>query len=326
MTPSFFAALLVGALLLAALGGPWLLRRAAPALARAPRLSVSAMILAAVVWLGALVAIGPIVAWMSSGPAWLPDRAAEVCARCLSAATPFSDTGISLAIPAVIPLALPVIGASAMAIGLVRSVRNLARSRSVIIDRVMRANSTSTLLGREVHVSPDTRPYAFALPRRSDGIVISRGAIATLSPGELEAVLVHERAHQQQCHHLLLAFLNGVTQYFRWVPFISAVRDAVPHYVEIAADYAARDTAGTTALASALLKLGTEGHFADGAHPRAASVLHAGASERVKSLVGVPMPAASKTLTTAAGAYAIMLAGTLLAVHWPYILAVATGC
>lgn len=318
--------LLSGTLLFAALGGPWLLREAAPALSSAPRFAAIAVTLTALLWVAALVALGPIVAWMSDGPAWLPQQAAEVCGRCLSAATPFGESAMSLGIPAVIPLALPALGALAVLVGLVREFRRVRRSQSALAETIREASEPMTVLGHRVRVTRETRPRAFSVPRRHGGIVVSHGAITALTGAELSSVLDHERAHLSQRHHLFLVVLNGATRCFRWIPFIRAVREAVPHYLEIAADQAARKKTGTTALAGALLKLGQPATPETGSPIVAHAALHAAGSERIRHLVGRPRPPASLALAAAVGAYAFMLVAAIIAVHWPYLLAVATGC
>lgn len=330
MTAAFPALLLSGVLLLAAFGGPWLLRHAAPALASAPRLAAGVLSAAAMLWIAALLAIGPIIAWMSGGPAWLPANAAEVCARCLSAASPFGDSAGSLGLPAILPLALPAVGAVAIVVGLLREFTQVRREQCEIGLSVRREGTPITMLGHSVQVTRDAHARVFSLPRRHGGIVLSRGTIAALSTPELAAVLEHERAHLAQRHHLGLALLDGATRYFRWVPLIRATRCAVPHILEIAADQSARRRAGTAALAGALLKLASPA-TGPGAPPVIAHAAlhaspHASGSERIRQLVGAPRPPASLALAAAAGAYAIMLAAATAAVHWPYLNAVLSGC
>lgn len=343
MAATTLTLLLFAVLLLMALGGPWLLTQATPALVVAPRAATLALVTSGLLWITALVALGPIVAWISSGPTWLPQQAAEVCARCLSAATPFDDGFVSLGIPAIIPLALPAVGTAAIAVGLLREFFLLKRSRAKLREYLLRTHKQMTLLGYRVRVAAEATPYAFSAPSRRGGIVVSQGALSVLTTAELAAVLEHEQAHLNQRHHLYLAIMNGTTRYFRWVPFVTAVRTAVPHYLEIAADRAAARLTGTPALASALLKLGekkplpcdsrTTGRDAAGSptehssqQPVSAVVLQAAGSERIKFLVGHPRPPASAALAAAASVCAVMLAATIAAVHWPYVLAIATGC
>lgn len=326
MNAASLTLLLSGVLLLAALGGPWLLRQAAPALSSLPRFAAIAVTTTALLWVAALVAIGPIIAWISNGPAWLPQQAAEVCGRCLTAATPFGESAMSLGIPAVIPLALPALGAVAVIAGLIREFRVLKTSQASLAETIHETSESMTLLGYRVRVTCEATPHAFSLPYRYGGIIVSRGAIIQLSSAELSAVLAHEQAHLTQRHHLGLAILNGATRYFRWIPFIRAIREAVPHYLEIAADQAAKNATGTTALASALLKLGQPGIPETSSPVVVHAALHAAGSDRIRHLVGQRRPPASLVLAAAAGAYAFMLVAAIAAVHSPYLLAVLTGC
>src|SRR5699024_2398871 len=111
-----------------------------------------------------------------------------------------------------------------------------------------------------------------------------------------------------------------------WIPFVRAVRESVPHYLEIAADQAAQQATGTTALASALLKLGQPETPTSAAGIPAHAMMHAAGSERIRHLVGAPRPPASAALAAAAGVYAFMLASVIAAVNLPYVVAVVSGC
>nr|WP_243752628.1 M56 family metallopeptidase [Leucobacter ruminantium] len=263
---------------------------------------------------------------MSNGPAWLPDQAAEICGRCLSAASPFGRSAVTLGVPAVVPLALPALGIIAVLAGLTRELWRVRRSQAALAAAILSSSKTTTIQGRRVRVTPESKPHAFSLPRRHGGIVISRGAVAALSSDELAAVLEHEWAHLSQRHHLWLTVLNGATGWFRWIPFIRAIRETVPHYFEIAADEAAKRKTGTTSLAGALLKLGQPGTPETSSPVVAHAALHAAGPERIRHLLGQPRPPASVALAAAALAYAFMLAAATIAVHWPYLLALLTGC
>lgn len=80
--------LLTVGLVAAALLGPLLLRGAAPMLARVPRLAVFILFGGVLMWIVAVLAVGPILAWFISGPSLLPEEAAAVCQRCLVSASP----------------------------------------------------------------------------------------------------------------------------------------------------------------------------------------------------------------------------------------------
>src|SRR5690606_3224819 len=107
MTASLLVLILATALLIAAFGGAWVPRYAAQPRAAVPRLSAIAVPTAALWCITAFLAIGPVVACMSNGPAWLPEQAALICSRCLSASAPLGESIVSFRIPAIMPLAVP---------------------------------------------------------------------------------------------------------------------------------------------------------------------------------------------------------------------------
>src|SRR5699024_11332703 len=85
MSPTVHAAALAVALTVSAVAGPWMLRRAAPALMRVPRLAIGLLVAGITSWVLALLGLGPLLAWILNGPALLPSDWAEICQRCLAA-------------------------------------------------------------------------------------------------------------------------------------------------------------------------------------------------------------------------------------------------
>ncbi|WP_293695019.1 M56 family metallopeptidase [uncultured Agrococcus sp.] len=326
MSAAGLTLLLASILFVAATWGPGLLRRAAPALATIPRTAVFALAAGALAWMTTLFTLGPVIAWISTGPSWLPQPAADVCGQCLSAATPFGDSAVSLGIPAILPLAFPALGAAAVLVGMAMEFALVRTSRLSSAAGLGEQAEQKILFGHSVRVVPDEIPYAYALPRRRGGVVVSSGACDRLSRDELRAVLGHERAHVQQHHHLVLTLLFGATRFFTWVPLIAAIRDAIPLYLEIAADQEAKRDAGSPALAGALLKLGSPSPTLRSN----SAVLHASVagsgSERVRQLVGRPPPRNSTLLATGVAAYALSLAAAIAGIHWPYLAALLAGC
>lgn len=325
MTTGLLATPLILVLAVSTAAGPWALRRAAPLLMRLPRLAIGLLTGGVVVWVLALLALGPMLAWGVSGPTVLPAGASQVCRQCLEAANPFAASPIDTAVPAVALLALPTAVALLHAASIIAETRR-RRCGTLRTARSLRARSRPRRLhGRTVLVANDPHPFALTLPRRHGGIVVSTGALDVLRPEELAAVLAHEDAHLRQHHHLITAVVAGLTRRLRWVPLIAAAEDALGHYLEIAADDAARRRAGTPALASALLTLGQSGH----PHHRDAALegaLHALGPDRIRHLVQ-PHSGMSGVITTAA-TLCCLTALTLLAaaVHVPYALAALSGC
>ena len=100
-------------------------------------------------------------------------------------------------------------------------------------------------------------PFAYCLPGRSPRVVVSDGALRTLTPQQLRAVLTHERAHLRARHDLVLESFAAV---HRAVPTPLRSRtagDAVHLLLEMTADDAARRRHGDEALRGALAAMGS---------------------------------------------------------------------
>ena len=337
LAPPLLIALL---LVTSAVAGPALLRAGAPLLMRVPRTAVAVLLTSLGTWLLAAAALSLLLAWTLTGPELLPGAVGEVCQRCLDASTPFaSDQTVETALPIALLVALPVLGAAAvLVLGARRAVRARSAARGAARDITAGARATR-LAGHDVWLVPDEEPAAFALPARLGGIVVSAGLRRTLSNAELRAVLAHEGAHLRQRHHLVLSATRSLAEPLRWIPLAAAIADAVPRYLEIAADESARRCSGTHSLASALLKIGAPvrpASSAAAAAPATAAasagpllhtgLLHAGGPDRIRHLVA-PAGAGSALLPTALLA-GLMLALTavIVAVHGPYLQVLLAGC
>lgn len=323
------AVLLAIVLLISAVAGPRLLRTAAPMLMRIPRTAVAMLIAGVGLWALSVASVSLMLAWMVSGPRILPAPASDVSQRCLAAASPFGSLEtVDVVIPAALFLLLPAVGVTVAAIvGIRRSWS--ARRRTRALSREIRSTARRGIIrGHHVLLLDDERPIAFSLPRRFGGIVVSHGLLATLGAEELDAVLAHEREHVRGRHHLVVALVELVTAPLRWVPLARAVADAVPHYLEIASDDAARRRTGTPALASALLKLGdpervsVDAHAPDGPSP----VLHAAGPDRIGHLVRPPRLRSAMLPAATLGLLVTAFTLAALAVHGPYLSVILTGC
>lgn len=325
MTVQFLLVFVLVGLLLPAIVGPRVLRSAAPLLSRIPRVAVGLLTASVVFWVLAALSIGPLLAWLVTGPALLPENAAAVCSRCLAAADPFGLDRVDTVIPVVLLLIVPVAVSGAHGI---RVVKEMARRRRATLRAAARwagRGRQVRLRGFTVQLVHHAHPFAMALPRRHRGIIVSSAAIGVLSEQELAAVLAHEDAHLRQRHHLVAALVSTLTTGLRWVPLFAAVDAALGHYLEIAADDSAQRQVGTPALAAALLTLGQYGRLREYAEePR--GVLHALGPDRISHLV---QPARGTRGLVAALTAAMCLASLAVlaaVVHVPYVLAVATGC
>ncbi|GAB2477110.1 M56 family metallopeptidase [Promicromonospora xylanilytica] len=325
MTVGSLVVLLITSLVASAAAGPWVLRRAAPALARVPRAAVALLAGSVLAWVGTALALGPLLAWTMSGPSLLPDGAAEACQRCLDAANPFPTTPLDSAVPVLLLLALPALATVALGVAIVAEVmrRRHATARTGLLLRVRAERRT--VLGYPVLVVDDPHPFAMTLPRRNGGIHLSTGAVGALAPDELAAVLAHEDAHLRQHHHLVTTATAGISRLLRWVPLVAAAEAALGHYLEIAADDAARRRAGTPALAGALLTLGEHSSPAP-ADDTTEGALHMLGPDRIRHLVQ-PCPGTAGVLpAVAAMSYVAALTLLATAVHLPYAVTALTGC
>jgi len=97
------------------------------------------------------------------------------------------------------------------------------------------------------------QPLAYCLPGVRSRVVVSEGALKTLSDNEIDAILTHERAHLRARHDLVLEMFTAVHAAFpRFVRSGNAL-DAVRLLIEMLADDAAVRAAGPTPLARALV-------------------------------------------------------------------------
>lgn len=303
-------------------GGAWMVRRSAPVLVRVPRLAAALLLATAALWVLTLLALGPMLSWVNDGPAVLTGTAGEVCQRCLASANPFGGTTMTTVVPTVALLGVPLLGGAVlMAVGGAEVRRR--RRRTVQVAAGL-AGTPTTVLGHQVLLVPDDRAQVFALPARHGGIILSEGCRTTLAPEELAAVLAHEEAHLRQHHHLISLLTAALVRPLGWVPLLAAVRSALPLYLEIAADDAARRSVGTPALASALLRLGRrEDSVSFGAGT--AEALHAAGPDRIRHLV-CPPEAGGRGPAVAVAALLAGLAVVNAAVHLPLLLAAWGGC
>jgi hypothetical protein len=319
------AVALVVVLVLSATAGPRVLRHAAPALTRMPRLAIALVMASLVAWVLGLLALGPMLAWILTGPDVLPSASAEVCQRCLLAANPSAAPLLETGLPVVALLVAPAVAAALLLASAVAEARRRGRASRESALRLRTLAVRRHLHGHSVLVTDDRRPFALTLPRRLGGIVVSSGVLDLLTDEELRAVLAHEDAHLRQHHHLVTAVVESLARRLRWIPLYAAASDALGHYVEIAADDAARRRTGAPALASALLTLGQNSRPGPGMAP--AGALHVlGGPDRVRHLVQPGSGLAGVTYAVVTTCALSTLAFLGFAVHVPYAVAVLNGC
>src|SRR5699024_2453647 len=142
---------------------------------RVPRLAVLTLMSALGIWLFAVMAIGPMLAWILSGPnQFMPGSSAQVCQRCLEAASPLQPgTEIETIIPVVLLLLAPL-----LLLGLIMATgswfRHCRQTKLRAISKSLPCDAQRvTVAGHSVLVLPSQSPIAFAMPKRRCGIVVS---------------------------------------------------------------------------------------------------------------------------------------------------------
>ncbi|AXN44670.1 Peptidase family M48 [Mycobacterium marinum] len=164
---------------------------------------------------------------------------------------------------------------------------------------------------RDLRVLHVAQPLAYCLPGVRSRVVVSEGALTTLSDKEVAAILTHERAHLRARHDLVLEAFTAFHEAFpRLVRSANALR-AAQLLVELLADDAAVRAAGRTPLARALVAC------ASGRAPLGA--LAAGGPStlvRVQRLSGRGNSLALAAAAYAAAAVVLVVPTVALAVPW----------
>lgn len=96
---------------------------------------------------------------------------------------------------------------------------------------------------------------AYCIPGRNAGVVVTTGALASLSHTELDAVIAHERAHLRGRHDLVLAFSGALRRAFPHLACTRLGHVELGRLVEMRADDVALRTSARPTLARALVNL-----------------------------------------------------------------------
>jgi Zn-dependent protease with chaperone function len=146
-------------------------------------------------------------------------------------------------------------------------------------------------------------PVAYCLPGATRSItVLSAGLLDLLAPGELRAVIAHEKAHLRQQHHTVLLAFKSWHSALPWFPIANRAENAVALLVEMLADDQARRVAGDDTVVRAIVRVATamDGHGEPATDADFASPTSTHADEvvtlRVRRLLThtSPMPAAAR--------------------------------
>ncbi|MFH0412781.1 M56 family metallopeptidase [Corynebacterium sp. L4756] len=323
--PILWAAFVVVMLLVVGLIGPVFLRKAAPALARVPRVAIALLAGGILIWPAALLSLGLIFAWVVSGPVILPVGASEVCRQCLAASNPFTTAPFDTRIPSAVLIAVPVLVGAISAVGVIAEYRGRVRRSRHTASVVLDGSTRQMIHGHTVAVVADDRPWALTFSSRQGGIAVSTGTLDRLGGDELAAVLAHEAAHLRQRHHVVSDLVASIAAHLRWVPFIREAAAALPAYLEIAADERACRQAGTPAMVRALLVLGDRTTPAGVADPASGPLLAAG-PDRIPHLVRPEVGRRGYFPAAAASAQLLILGAVSAVVLASYTGALLSGC
>lgn len=160
-------------------------------------------------------------------------------------------------------------GATVAELGLILAGAVLARTALTAVGQLraagrlaLRHAHTARLAG---HLEPDLgavvvehpQPAAYCVAGRCPTVIVTTGALAALEPGQLDAVLAHERAHLAGRHHTLKAAARIGRQVLPFLPLLRDGEAQVARLAELHADDSAARTANPRALATALVVLAT---------------------------------------------------------------------
>jgi Zn-dependent protease with chaperone function len=166
------------------------------------------------------------------------------------------------------------------------------------------------------------QPAAYCVAGRCPTVVVTSGAMAALEPGQLDAVLAHERAHLAGRHHALEAAARIGRQVLPFVPLLRDAEAQVARLAELHADDAATCTADPRELATALVVLATPAQSTPAPALAAAAT---DAVQRIHRLLGPaePLGRVRRHLLRATAAI-LALAPALVALS-PAVAALALG-
>lgn len=163
-------------------------------------------------------------------------------------------------------------------------------------------------------------PLVYSLPGRRRAVVVTRGALETLTSRELDSVLAHERLHLRARHDLALALSSALAITFR-LPLFTTAHTQVAILAEMQADDAATDASSRRAMASALLSLGTT-PGPNGAAPATVSSAYA----RIQRLTGTPSVVNNRQRAAVGACTLALLAAPVLLALAPALEASTRDC
>jgi Zn-dependent protease with chaperone function len=223
---------------------------------RAPQAAVYLWMLATV---GALLAIVLAGVLLVVGSSRLLTDLAMLLRTCTMALREALDAPTGAPVPLVGLALLALVAGGLLAGGLVAVTRAWRAARAQRELLTLAGRTEPGLPGVTILTHPV--PPAYCLPGRSRGragaVVVTTATLEQFEPGQLGAVLAHERAHQTRRHHTLLLVAQAFRIGFPWLPAARAAHKAVARMVELAADDDAVHGHSRVDVATALAKLAT---------------------------------------------------------------------
>ncbi|MFG2111238.1 M56 family metallopeptidase [Streptomyces sp. NPDC048718] len=224
---------------------PWLLVRARWA-QQVPRLALAVWAVSGVLFAGSAALLPAQLILPSNAGHQLSDT---LFTFSLPRADTLTRLGAQEGVAAAVALAIASVPLGAFAHALVRARRErLRHARALSLVGRYDATLRATVLDHR-------RPAVYCLPGRVRRVVVSSGALDTLTTPQLDAALAHERAHIAGRHHLLVAAVESFATIFPHLPLARHGRTAVPLLLEMAADDRALHRCSRDALATALYAL-----------------------------------------------------------------------
>lgn len=173
-------------------------------------------------------------------------------------------------VPALVLIALVVVGAATTYAALTRQLRATRRLRRGVDtstvepapSRVHNAAERAGLAGR-VDVIDAAEPCSFTWGIRRPRVAVSRGLLGTVSDAELDAVLSHERYHVDNLDPAKVFLTRVLPRTFFYLPVLSDLHERYLAGRELAADRRAVDAHGRAPLAGAIFKVVAGPQWAD---------------------------------------------------------------
>jgi len=133
-----------------------------------------------------------------------------------------------------------------------RRLREVRRQHRELVDLI---GLRDDRLGTHARVLAHPSPSAYCVPGQNGRMVLTEGALAALTPGELTAVLEHERSHLRARHDLVLEFFTVLHESVPARVRSSAGMGEVRLLVEVLADRRAVSRTDPVTVGRALVRL-----------------------------------------------------------------------